>query len=485
MQAIDFFLVNIHTSVWLTLAGAAYIVVTLLTAMHAVLYQEREGSAIAWLGIIVLSPGFGLVLYWLFGINRIKRRIRRELAPHAPAAIRTPQVDRQGDAPGLLNHPLLITSLAIHTDHYLSGNTIEPLLNGNQTYPAMLDAIADARESIFLSSYIFDYDRIGRRFIKALSKAHRRGVTVRVLIDGIGIGYSFSWTKTDRALRAVGISTARFLPTLSRRGTRFINLRNHRKILSIDGSNAFVGGINIRDNNMVETSTDAGSRVRDLHFRVTGPVIEQLNTVFIDDWLFARGEVLPPPDLRPATPGQTLCRVLPDGPDENYLKLQTTLTAAINAAVSSINIVTPYFLPGSIVIHSLKLAVIRGVRVSVIVPERSNIRLIDWAFRAELDGLLDAGICVYFSPPPFDHSKLLLIDDYWSLIGSSNWDTRSLKLNFEVNLECFDTDLNTRLQTVLNEKQIQARDAASTRQQHRSLPARLRNRLCRLFSAYL
>jgi len=485
MQALYFLLGSINTSVWLTLAGILYLALTLSTAMHAVLNQEREGSAIAWLGIIVLSPVFGMGLYWLFGINRIKRRIRRELPPEsAPSPL--PLANDPAETAYTLNeHPLLLTGLAIHNDVYLAKNNIRVLQSGDETYPAMLTAIHEASDCIYLSSYIFDYDHIGKRFIQALGTAHRRGVTVRVMIDGVGIGYSFSWIKTDRALRQLGISTTRFLPTLSRRGTRFINLRNHRKILSIDNKVAFIGGINIRDNNLTERIGDANHSVRDLHFKVTGPVINQINEVFIDDWHFACGELLTQTRSEQIKSGNTLCRVLPDGPDENYLKLQTALTAAINIAHERICILTPYFLPGAIVVHSLKLAVLRGVKVTVVVPKKSNIRVIDWAFRAELAALTDAGIGVYFSPAPFDHSKLVLIDNYWSLIGSSNWDMRSLKLNFEVNLECFDTDFNAQLYTVFADKRAQATNATTTRHQHQTLPVRLRNSICRLFSPYL
>jgi len=485
MQVIQLLLGSVHTSVWLTLAGLIYLGITLSTAIHALLNQEREGSAIAWLGLIVLSPGAGIVLYWLLGINRINRRARREFSPvTAPlpvgAASQTelPQV-------GVTAHSLMRTGLAIHADDYVGANHLQILQNGSGTYPAMLDAIDHSRDSIYLSSYIFDYDRIGRRFVAALGLAHRRGVKVRVMIDGVGVGYSFSWVKTDRALRQMGISVTRFLPTLSRRGTRFINLRNHRKILSIDGSTAFIGGINIRDSNLLDLADISGHGTRDLHFQVAGPIIRQINAIFIDDWQFACGEALPMPESTATPGGVTCCRALPDGPDEHYLKLQTTLTAAINAAVTRISIVTPYFLPGSIVEHALKLAALRGVKVEVIVPKKSNIRLIDWALRAELKNRLADGIRVYFSPGPFDHSKLFLIDGYWSLIGSSNWDARSLKLNFEVNLECYDEKFNQELTALFHIKRSESRLIADLRSINQSLPARLRNSICRLLSPYL
>ncbi|MBX2880369.1 MAG: PLDc N-terminal domain-containing protein [Granulosicoccus sp.] len=485
MQALQLLLNSVNSSVWLTLAGLVYLGITLSTAIHVLLNQQREGSAIAWLGIIFLSPGLGIVVYWLLGINRIKRRARREFLGAEKIGIPLKAPPHEGHHLNPAAQYLMTTGRAIHADVYVDGNQLQILDSGDQAYPAMLAAIDSATDSVFLSSYIFDYDDIGRQFIEALGSAHQRGVVVRVMIDGVGIGYSFSWIKTDRALRARGISTARFLPTLSRRGTRFINLRNHRKILSIDGKIAFVGGINIRDANLLNTKTSTKHKNRDLHFQLTGPVIKQVNSVFLDDWLFACGETLAIPPTDDVGSGSTICRVLPDGPDENYLKLQTAITAAINAASKTISIVTPYFLPGSIVLHALKIAVLRGVKVQVIVPKKSNIRFIDWAFRAELKNLLANGIEVYFSPDPFDHSKLFLVDDYWCLIGSSNWDSRSLRLNFEVNVECYDQELNAALTKTIVEKRSQSNFAIGLHSINQSLPARLRNSFCRLFSPYL
>lgn len=485
MQALQLLLDSVNSSVWTTLAGLVYLGLTLSTAVHVLLNQEREGTAIAWIGIIFLSPGIGIVVYWLLGINRIKRRARREFldADRTESFAKT-QLPSERQFNGTAKDMITIGH-AVHADAYVTGNQLQALDSGDQTYPAMLAAINTAKKSVYLSSYIFDCDRIGRRFIEALGSAHQRGVTVRVMIDGVGIGYSFSWIKTDRALRERGIRTTRFLPTLSHKGTRFINLRNHRKILSIDGNVAFIGGINIRDANVLDDGAPLKQKNRDLHFRLTGPVIRQINTVFVDDWQFACGESLPIPANDDSSTGRTICRVLPDGPDENYLKLQTTITAAVNAANSTISIVTPYFLPGSIVLHALKIAVLRGVKVQIIVPKKSNIRIIDWAFRAELKKLLEHGIDIYFSPEPFDHSKLFLVDDYWCFIGSSNWDSRSLRLNFEVNLECFDKNLNATLTKTVVEKRTQSNFAVGLHTINQSLPVRLRNSFCRLFSPYL
>lgn len=488
MQAFTFFFTNANTSLWLFFIGTLYLAMTIAAAIHILLHKDQEGTAIAWLGVVLLSPLIGPLLYWLFGINRIMRRAKKEFSPTTTTGSETgPSSKAQSDISG---HPakwrqLMTSGLKIHQDIYLPGNLITPLINGDQAYPKMLDAIENAGKTILLSSYIFDYDSVGRQFVEALGRARSRGVMVRVMIDGVGVGYRVGLVKTDRKLKSEGIESKRFLPALSTRGTRFVNLRNHRKILSVDSKIAFVGGINIREGNLLEQAKqDSGTR--DIHFCCEGPVIDQLNDLFRDDWLFASGEILDIPRYQQTpNPGRSICRVLPDGPDENYLKLEATISNAIHAAQHNISIVTPYLLPGAILIHALKMATLRGVQVEIIVPKRSNIRIIDWATRAVIPGLLQEGIHVYLSARPFDHSKLFLIDEDWALLGSSNWDSRSLKLNFEVNLECFDSRLNRALTDIVVAKKNTSQRVRLSDFERVSFIRTLRNNFFKLLSPYL
>ncbi len=487
---LEFFIMNaeaitaIDTGTVISLAGLLYLLSAGYAVVHVLLNKQNVGAAVSWIGVIVLSPFFGVALYWLFGVNRIRRRARAEkqervdrVKPSAPFA--------QKHEPDLTQFPEPQQSqyqagLQLHDAPYLSGNQIDVLMNGVEAFPQMLEAINSASASIVMSSYIFQYDSVGKQFVEALSAAHLRGVSVRVLIDGLGVGYGFSFTKADRKLRANNVPTARFLPTFSAAGTRFINLRNHRKILSVDGACAFVGGMNIRAGNMLDGSSR--HQTQDVHFRVCGPAIDQINQVFQDDWQYATGEPLVLPVWAGGEPGQVVCRVLLDGPDDNYKKLELCLIAAINAARKRIAIVTPYFIPDAAVIHALQLAVLRGVDVRVLIPDKNNLVFVDWAMRANESNLLDAGIKIFRSQPPFDHSKLFVVDGCWSLIGSSNWDSRSIELNFEINVECFDQRFSEDLERVINEKHDRA--VRLTRSQS-SLLARLRNNFFRLFTPYL
>ena len=485
-----------------SLVGVLYLLLSIAAGTHVVLNKQNEAAAFSWLGIIVLAPLIGAVLYWLFGINRIRRRAQAEL-PDYTISVKESVGEQMADIDAMPDswqgHMRL--GMGVHDTHYVSGNRVEPLINGDEAYPAMIDAINEASHSVYLSSYIFEYDQVGVQFVEALVNAHHRGVAVRVMIDGLGVGYGFSLVRADRVLRRRGVKTARFLSTWSSNGTRFINLRNHRKILSVDGELAFVGGMNIRAGNLVGTTPDnvaaadtetalesailnVGKHLtQDVHFKVQGPVINQINAVFAADWQFAAREKLKPPIWRGGHVGPVFLRALLDGPDDNYQKLQLTLLGAIQIAESRICIVTPYFLPDKTVLSALQLAVLRGVRVDICVPEHNNLLIVGWAMRANRRRLLQIGVHLHESAAPFDHSKLFIVDDYWSMVGSSNWDSRSLELNFEINLECYDPAMNRELADIIEGKLAHSREVLECTDRH-FLP-RLRNNFFRLFSPYL
>ena len=473
----------VDTGTAFSLAGAIYLLLAIWAGLHVILNKRNEASAFSWLGIIVLAPLVGATLYWLFGINRIRRRAQAEMPDHTSVATEGDDSTCQSeDALSLSWQERMLFGRGVHDAPYLPGNSLTPLINGDEAYPQMLGAIEQARSSIFLSSYIFEFDEIGRHFVASLVNAHRRGVMVRVLIDGLGVGYGLSLVRSDRVLRRSGVKTARFLSAFSSSGTRFINLRNHRKILSVDGQVAFIGGINIRDSNLM--AGKAIHKTQDVHFKVHGPVINQINRVFIADWAFASKEHLPQP--RWCSDGQSYpvtSRVLLDGPDDNFQKLKLTILGAVQAAKRRVCVASPYFLPDTSIISALQLAVLRGVKVDVIVPEKNNLLFVGWAMRANQAQLLKIGVNLHESPDPFDHSKLFLVDDDWSLVGSSNWDSRSLELNFEINLECYDCAFNFELMGIFQKKLDSAVTLTDAPNNH--FLVRVRNNFFRLFSPYL
>ncbi len=472
---------TIDAITWISVAGLMHIFISLPTALHVLHYKDNERAVVIWLGLIMFSPFLGSTIYWLFGINRVKRNAQRILPHDDKADLRlkmTPELKQEFPAKWRAEMTLGYT---VHLGEYTGANKITPLSNGDQAYPEMLRAIANAKHSVFLSSYIFIYDEAGRQFVESLITAHRRGVIVRVLLDGIGVDYG--WHKADRALNKNGVKTARFLPTISLFTTRFINLRNHRKILCVDNEIAFLGGMNISAGNLLQCSP--AHPVQDVHFKIEGPVVDQVSKVFADDWFFATKEVLQLMARQGNGDGSITSRVLPSGPDGNYEKLRWILIGAVNNAQKNIRILTPYFIPGIVLITLLQAAALRGVTIEIIVPEKNNIPFFNWAMQANLSKLLMYGIKFYTSPQPFEHSKIFLIDDSISIIGSSNWDSRSLDLNFEVNLECYDKDLNQQLLKIFENKKSAAKLVLESEILKFSLFKKIRNNLARLLSPYL
>jgi cardiolipin synthase len=346
----------------------------------------------------------------------------------------------------------------------------------------MLAAIRQATASLSLSTYIFDNDRLGRLFVEELHRAARRGVQVRVLIDDIGSRYSSP--RIVGPLRRAGVPLALFMPRWLPRSLPYANLRNHRKILIVDGRVGFTGGMNIRDH---FCPTCRPNNPIDLHFRIEGPVVAQLQEVFADDWEFCTGERLEGKHWFAGLPpaGGVVARVISDGPDEDFEKLRLVLLGALACARSSVRILTPYFLPDPALIAALGIAALRGVAVDILLPAQGNLRLVQWASTALLWQVLQHGCRVWLAPPPFDHGKLMLVDGSWALLGSANWDPRSLRLNFELNVECYNRELTRELEGVLCGKLRQARPLTLADVDGRSLPVKLRDGLARLLSPYL
>ncbi|QCF26985.1 phospholipase D-like domain-containing protein [Hydrocarboniclastica marina] len=457
------------------------------TSAHAILRKLDSRSAVAWVGLIWLLPLIGPTLYLLLGINRIRRRAI-ELRGGVPQYGRGTRLRDFASRRTTRRVPEALRSLHQLSDRVsqqplLEGNEVIPLFNGDEAYPRMLAAIAAARSSITLSTYIFGNDVIGRRFVAELAAAVQRGVQVRVLIDAVGVRYSFPtilWR-----LRRQGIPFALFMPTRLPRAMPFFNLRNHRKILVVDGQCGFAGGMNIAAGNQLKD--EPAHPVRDLHFEWRGPVVSELQAVFAEDWAFARRERLVGPVWfpRPVTPGKTLARVVVDGPDERYDVLRRLLIGALSVARTRICIQTPYFLPDATLQDTLITAAMRGVRVEVMLPGKNNLALVDWASRAQLANLIRWGVRVFFSPPPFDHSKLFTVDDGWCLVGSANWDPRSLALNFECNVECYDRDLAEAMVRFFDVRLAQSQQWRLADIERTPWLIQLRNGLARLFSPYL
>jgi cardiolipin synthase len=464
---------------WILL-GIVHVAAASRVTGHALLTKEDSRGAVAWIGIAWLSPLIGSALYGAFGINRIARKAGQLSYLYRPG--------RPAPEPGAGPEPEVPVNVGwiaevgrrVTGRRLTAGNALRPLATGDAAAHAMLAAIGEARESVALASYIFEDDRTGRAFANALAAAQDRGVVVRVLIDGVGGGY-LSYPMVKR-LRRMGVPVASFLHYWLPWRMSFLNLRNHKKLLIVDGRRAFTGGMNIADDTMAEPP-----RIRDTHAELAGPAVRHLMESFADDWSFTTGEILS--DARwwpePSSAGRVSARAITSGPDEDMGSLETLLGTALVEARRRIRIVTPYFLPDRHLQMALEVAALRRVEVEIVIPERTNKRLVDWAVRANLSMLAGAAYTVYLAPQPFDHSKLMTIDGALCLIGSSNWDVRSHRLNFELDLETYDAGLTAEVDRLIDDKIAVARHLDMRSLTDRPKWEQLRDAGARLFLPYL
>ena len=461
---------------------------SLFAAGHALLYKRDSRSALGWVTLCMILPFVGPFFYWCLGVNRISRRARRwqkdgrivsgaKLHPYDENEVES------ADLPEEFSYlrDLVVLGDRIVKTHLQQGNLISPLTDSGTAYVDMLASIKRACRSINISSYIFDADGIGAEFITQLRAAAERGVEVRVIVDALGEKYS-----SVKARKALAGSPVQFRLYLPLRYGFFINLRNHRKLLIVDGCEAFTGGMNIRSNHLPYLPSQPCD-FNDMHFSVLGPVVSDLQRVFIEDWYFVAGERLDGPKYFPdlSRQGDAIARCVGDGPDREFRKLEQIVMGALACAQKTIYIMTPYFIPDRPMVSALITTALRGVKVNVVLPAKNNLPYVHWATRALLGELIANGVHVYYQPPPFVHTKLMLMDDAWSLIGSANLDTRSLRLNFELNLTVFDFDLAAEIKHSFDQALLVSHKVTLTELLQRGLPVKLLDNFARLFSPYL
>ncbi len=468
----------------LSVATLLHLAIALPVCGHILLNKTSESVAIGWIALVLFSPYVGSGLYWMFGINRIARKAQRYRGGprEATLPILSKHDTKADDDAGLQERQIFQFARSIHGPPFVDGNHIESLVAGDACYPAMLEAIQNAENSIALSVYIFDDDETGLRFVDALIAAHKRGVTVRVLLDDMGLRYSHR--PVDSKLKRHGVSSARFIPR-SLKYLPVLNLRNHRKLMIVDGHTGFIGGMNIRHGNML--SLKPKNAVQDIHFRVHGPVLDQFSALFEEDWQFAAGENIKLPRRQPnAEPAGTIrARLVADGPDNYFEKLQWVILGALAVSQKNVRIMTPYFLPNDVLASALMVAALRGVSVEVIIPKKLDIPFIDWAMTAKFQRLMEHGVRIFRTPAPFDHSKIMTVDSVWSLVGSTNWDQRSLRLNFEANLECYDAAFSREVEAYFDARKSLATPVSLKHLKQMPRSIRLRNNLVHLLSPYL
>ena len=411
-----------------------------LALVPSVLVRRKDPSAtIAWILTLLLLPAVGAVVYLLFGRDRVRwpARRKRQLDEVVRAQVLELHPDQRDS--NRTSHLTIGTSLeqglfrlAQHLTRLraTSGNHVDVLAKGDAAYEALGDAIDGARHHVHAQYYLIRDDATGRWFRERLVAAAKRGVHVRLLMDGFGcfaLGRGYK-----RPLVQAGVEVAEFLPMRSVL-LQPVNLRNHRKIVVVDGTTSFTGGLNIGDE--YKGHMAGLGEWRDVHLRIRGPASGELQRVFFQDWAFATGRFIPPDGYFPrdeGSSGTATIAIVPSGPDTRTEAIHRLFVGAISGATRDVAITTPYFVPNESLRVALELAAMRGVRVRLVLPSKSNHAVTFHAGRSFYAPLVEAGVEVCEYQPGIVHAKTLVADSQVALVGSANMDLRSFRLNFEV-----------------------------------------------------
>lgn len=468
---------------------AAFVFVMLLlgffTAAHAVMSTRTSQGAIAWSISSITFPYVAVPAYWIFGQSKFddydmlvkndhhandqsEEQTRQTLEENG--MILTARTDAEA------SHIKIIESLSRLpvTNH----NDVRLLVDGNETFDAILNGIKSAKEYVLFQFYIVRDDDIGRQLKDALIERANNGVKVYFLYDEIGC-HGLGKTTYLAYLKAAGVKVFPFNTTQGS-GNRFrLNFRNHRKIVVVDGKVAFVGGLNVGDEYLGKHPTL--TPWRDTHLELRGPIVQCIQAPFLEDWNWASGQTIPLNwEPEKATDGTMAAACIPTGPADSMETGTLWFLHAINSAKKRLWIVSPYFVPDEQLMSALQLAALRGVDVRVLIPQNPDHKLVYWSGLSYLQEAEKAGVKMYRYQPGFLHQKVMLIDDNASVVGTSNLDNRSMRLNFEINMlvlnQQFAADVHDMLETdFANSEQVFA-----TEYTEKSLPYRFWINVCRL-----
>lgn len=468
------------------LATAAEILAIAFVPM--VLLRKKEPAAtFAWILVLLFVPVVGVILFWYLGRDRIRRPVRTRVAVNAPMRERIEDrisdqfpaqaAERDGVIAAQPEELQGVMRLASRTTRgeIRAGNAVDVLVGTDATYAAIIEAIDAATDHVHLEYYIFRPDKTGKRILASLEAAAKRGVYVRLLYDGFG---SVGLGPACRALRRAGGSTRPFFPLDPIRRAATINLRNHRKLIVVDGRIGFCGGINVGDLFLPW---------RDVHLRVEGPAAADLQRIFVEDWYFAARQDLTLPAFFPEIPrtGGSIVQIVESGPDERVESIHRLLFAAIASARRTVWIETPYFVPDRAILVALQTAAMRGVDVKLITPRESNHRVTFHAGRSFYDELLAAGVHVHEYVGAMLHTKAMIVDGSFATVGTANLDVRSFRLNFELIAVLYGPDVVAQLQRIFEEDLARTEEVSLAAWRKRSALTRIKEGTGRLFSPLL
>ena len=422
---------------------------------HLLLLKKRPAATLAWLWAIVFIPYVGALAYFALGTDRLKRRRLRRRSLYsarstrssAPETTTDPATARMLERVSMRDRQFFQLLSRINQLPVSSAGNLRILRDSVEFYSALEERIRGARHHVHLEFYIWNPDGTGARFLSLLVDAARRGVVVRLLLDGVG---SHGFTESLLAdLLAAGGRFSWFQSLDPKRNRFFLNLRNHRKLQIVDGAVAFVGGMNIGKE--YEGLDPNLGHWRDVQVEVDGPISRELQDVFADDWFFATGEKISAPAYFPA-PGpeaRHLAHVVLGGPDRRNEPISKSIVSLLNEASGRVWIATGYFVPDDVILAALELAANRGVDVRLLISERNDHPWLVVVGRSYYSQLLAAGVRIFEYSVGINHAKVMLADDRWAMIGSANLDYRSMRLNFELNLLFHSAERNGELARIL------------------------------------
>ena len=464
----------------------------MVAACHAILNTRTSQGAIAWAVSLVAMPYLTLVPYLFLGRSKFAgyadaRRVENELLR---TRAHPPVWDTQSSSAGLPTQQLgvrLVHSLTrLGGMPFLPGNSVRPLVTGAATFEAIFEAIESARHYVIVQFFIVRDDALGEMLKDALIAKAQQGVRVYFLYDSIG---SFDLPhRYVAALRAGGVETHPFATNRRFVNRLQLNFRNHRKIVSVDGERAFVGGHNVGVEYL--GGKPPLSPWRDTHIEVRGPAVASIQFVFTEDWHWATQQLpefdMPPPaPIDPSNSQGMHCLVMPSGPADKQETCSLFFVEAINAARERIWITTPYLVPDEAVFSALRLAVLRGVDVRILIPSRRDHLVVFAASKLYAYDSLRAGIRIFRYQPGFLHQKVVLIDSVAAAIGSANLDNRSFRLNFEIMVLTVDRGFAQEVEQMLLNDFAESREIDRNEYRQASAPRRVLMHVARLFSPIL
>ena len=475
-----------HTVV-LIVTVIGYVLTLTLLPIVLLTKKEQPVSTVAWMMAIVTMPYFGAFFFVLFGINRVGRRLRGKQVATKSVSRTLPQLSRhhqlEHDQLNETQRELKRLADRICGTHATVGNRVQLLIDAQRTFQEIADAIKSAQSSIHLEYYIWQPDRLGTQLRDLLIDKARSGIRVRFLYDAIGslrLTYQFL-----QPMRDAGIQIASFVPGQSFRERWSINLRSHRKIVIVDGQVAFTGGMNVGDE-YLGLDPHFG-RWRDTHLRLHGPTVLQLQEVFAIDWKYATGEELTHDEFfpEPRMTGAVYAQIVAGGPDDDEGIFHNLMFSAINAAKTHVTLATSYFVPTPSLVSALETAAFRGVKTRVLISGPKTYWATLRAARSNYDSLLRAGVEIHEYQAGQLHSKTLTIDGCWSLVGTPNFDARSLYLNFEVAAIMYDRSIAEQLEHQFAEDLKHSKMIDLAIWSKRPNWDRLQENFCRMFSPVL